>query len=143
MHKFGQWIGGAFNFIDQNVFKVPFTLHDLKQDFAVLKTVDATSFKPTYPKPDGKLTFDRLSSVFISNTVHEENQPAHLKLTDPSIPVNVNLPKWDEPAQLFALLVFTKSWKMMTALNASRLTQRTVFTVRPVILKTHLKILLG
>ena len=57
MHKFGQWIGGAFNFIDQNVFKVPFTLHDLKQDFAVLKTVDATSFKPTYPKPDGKLTF--------------------------------------------------------------------------------------
>ncbi|MFW2803275.1 4Fe-4S dicluster domain-containing protein [Acinetobacter baumannii] len=101
MHKFGQWIGGAFNFIDQNVFKVPFTLHDLKQDFAVLKTVDATSFKPTYPKPDGKLTFDRLSSVFISNTVHEENQPAHLKLTDPSIPVNVNLPKWDEPAQRY------------------------------------------
>ncbi|WP_447500882.1 4Fe-4S dicluster domain-containing protein [Acinetobacter oleivorans] len=101
MHKFGQWIGGAFNFIDQNVFKVPFTLHDLKQDFAALKTVDATSFKPNYPKPDGKLTFDRLSSVFISNTVHEENQPAHLKLTDPSIPVNVNLPKWDEPAQRY------------------------------------------
>ncbi|CAI3137159.1 Electron transfer flavoprotein-ubiquinone oxidoreductase [compost metagenome] len=101
MHKFGQWIGGAFNFIDQNVFKVPFTLHDLKQDFAALKTVDATSFKPNYPKPDGKLTFDRLSSVFISNTVHEENQPAHLKLTDASIPVNVNLPKWDEPAQRY------------------------------------------
>ncbi|MCT9168040.1 electron transfer flavoprotein-ubiquinone oxidoreductase, partial [Acinetobacter baumannii] len=76
-------------------------LHDLKQDFAVLKTVDATSFKPTYPKPDGKLTFDCLSSVFISNTVHEENQPAHLKLTEPSIPVNVNLPKWDEPAQRY------------------------------------------
>ncbi|MGK3626835.1 FAD-binding protein, partial [Acinetobacter sp. A11] len=51
MHKFGQWMGGAFNFIDQNVFKVPFTLHDLKQDFAALKTVDATSFKPNYPKP--------------------------------------------------------------------------------------------
>ena len=101
MHKFGQWIGGAFNFIDQNIFKVPFTLHDLKQDFAVLKTVDASTFKPNYPKPDGKLTFDRLSSVFISNTVHEENQPAHLKLTDPSIPVNVNLPKWDEPAQRY------------------------------------------
>ncbi|ENU37443.1 electron transfer flavoprotein-ubiquinone oxidoreductase [Acinetobacter parvus] len=101
MHKFGQWIGGAFNFIDQNVFKVPFTLHDLKQDFAVLKTVDASTFKPNYPKPDGKLTFDRLSSVFVSNTVHEENQPAHLKLTDPSIPVNVNLPKWDEPAQRY------------------------------------------
>ena len=101
MHKFGQWIGGAFNFIDQNVFKVPFTLHDLKQDFAVLKTVDTSTFKPNYPKPDGKLTFDRLSSVFVSNTVHEENQPAHLKLTDASIPVDVNLPKWDEPAQRY------------------------------------------
>lgn len=101
MHKFGQWIGGAFNFIDQNIFKVPFTLHDLKQDFAALKTVDASTFKPNYPKPDGKLTFDRLSSVFVSNTVHEENQPAHLKLTDPSIPVDVNLPKWDEPAQRY------------------------------------------
>ncbi|HRM15056.1 MAG TPA: electron transfer flavoprotein-ubiquinone oxidoreductase [Acinetobacter parvus] len=101
MHKFGQWIGGAFNFIDQNILKVPFTLHDLQQDFAVLKTVDTSTFKPNYPKPDGKLTFDRLSSVFVSNTVHEENQPAHLKLTDPSIPVNVNLPKWDEPAQRY------------------------------------------
>ena len=101
MHKFGQWIGGAFNFIDQNVFKVPFTLHDLVQDHAALKTQAAESFKPNYPKPDGKLTFDRLSSVFVSNTVHEENQPAHLKLTDASIPVEVNLPKWDEPAQRY------------------------------------------
>ena len=101
MHKFGQWMGGAFNFIDQNVFKVPFTLHDLMPDFKTLKTVDAVNFKPNYPKPDGKLTFDRLSSVFVSNTVHEENQPAHLKLTDASIPVDVNLPKWDEPAQRY------------------------------------------
>ncbi|WP_374296308.1 4Fe-4S dicluster domain-containing protein [Acinetobacter sp.] len=101
MHKFGLWIGGAFNFVDQNIFQVPFTLHDLKQDYAVLKNVDAVSFKPNYPKPDGKLTFDRLSSVFVSNTVHEENQPAHLKLTNPDIPVDVNLPKWDEPAQRY------------------------------------------
>ena len=101
MHKFGQWIGGAFNFIDQNILKVPFTLHDLKQDYAALKTVDASTFKPNYPKPDGKLTFDRLSSVFISNTVHEENQPAHLKLTNPETPIQVNLPKWDEPAQRY------------------------------------------
>jgi len=101
MHKFGQWIGGAFNFIDQNVFKVPFTLHDLLPDFKALKTVEAESFKPNYPKPDGKLTFDRLSSVFVSNTVHEENQPSHLKLADASIPVEVNLPKYDEPAQRY------------------------------------------
>ncbi|WP_151777236.1 electron transfer flavoprotein-ubiquinone oxidoreductase [Acinetobacter brisouii] len=101
MHKFGTYIGGGFNFIDQNVFRIPFTLHDLVPDFKALKTVDAVNFKPNYPKPDGKLTFDRLSSVFISNTVHEENQPSHLKLADASIPVNVNLPKWDEPAQRY------------------------------------------
>lgn len=101
MHKFGTWIGGAFNFIDQNVFKIPFTLRDLTPDYQALKTKDAVSFKPDYPKPDGKLTFDRLSSVFISNTVHEENQPAHLKLKDPNVPIDVNLPKWDEPAQRY------------------------------------------
>lgn len=101
MHKFGTWFGGAFNFIDQNVFQIPYTLHDTLPDFKALKTVDAVSFKPNYPKPDGKLTFDRLSSVFISNTVHEENQPAHLKLKDPNIPIQVNLPKWDEPAQRY------------------------------------------
>jgi electron-transferring-flavoprotein dehydrogenase len=101
MHKFGQWVGGAFNFIDQNIFRVPFTLHDLKQDFAVLQSVDSQHFKPDYPKPDGKLTFDRLSSVFVSNTVHEENQPAHLKLTNPELPIALNLPKWNEPAQRY------------------------------------------
>ncbi len=54
MHKFGTFGGGAFNFIDQNVFKVPFTLHDLVPDFSTLKTVDAATVKPNYPKPDGK-----------------------------------------------------------------------------------------
>ncbi|MFU8926281.1 electron transfer flavoprotein-ubiquinone oxidoreductase [Acinetobacter puyangensis] len=101
MHMFGQWIGGAFNVIDQNILKVPFTLHDLKQDFAALEPVDCSRFKPEYPKPDGKLTFDRLSSVFISNTAHEENQPAHLKLKDCSVPLKINLPQWDEPAQRY------------------------------------------
>lgn len=101
MHKFGQWVGAGFNFIDQNVFKVPFTLHDTLPDFKALKTVDAVSFKPNYPKPDNKLTFDRLSSVFVSNTVHEENQPTHLRLTDANIPVAINLPKYDEPAQRY------------------------------------------
>ena len=101
MHKFGTWLGGAFNFIDQNIFQIPYTLHDTLPDFKALKTVDAVNFKPNYPKPDGKITFDRLSSVFISNTVHEENQPVHLKLKDPNIPIQVNLPKWDEPAQRY------------------------------------------
>ena len=69
---------------------------------------DALSLKPlkqvkpiVYPKPDGKITFDRASSVFLSNTNHEEDQPVHLKLTDPTIPIRVNLPEWGEPARLY------------------------------------------
>jgi electron-transferring-flavoprotein dehydrogenase len=57
--------------------------------------------KPVYPKPDGVLTFDRLSSVFLSNTNHEEDQPCHLQLKDPAVPVMVNLPLYDEPAQRY------------------------------------------
>ena len=101
MHKFGVFVGGGFNFIDQNIFRVPFTLRDLLPDYKALQTVQENNHKPTYPKPDGKISFDRLSSVFVSNTVHEENQPVHLKLTDPSIPVEINLPKWAEPAQRY------------------------------------------
>jgi electron-transferring-flavoprotein dehydrogenase len=57
--------------------------------------------KPVYPKPDGVLSFDKLSSVFISNTNHEEDQPCHLKLKDPTIPIRVNLPLYGEPARLY------------------------------------------
>ena len=102
MHKFGAILGGAFNYIDQNWFggKIPFTLHDNKPDYACMKLA-ADSKKIDYPKPDGKLSFDKLSSVFISGTNHEEEQPCHLKLKDPGIPINVNLPKYDEPAQRY------------------------------------------
>ena len=63
---------------------------------------DSDGIKPiVYPKPDGKLTFDRLSSVFISNTNHAEDQPAHLTLKDPSVPVKVNLAKYDAPEQRY------------------------------------------
>jgi electron-transferring-flavoprotein dehydrogenase len=75
---------------------IPWTLHREKPDHVNLKP--AAQCKPiVYPKPDGKLTFDRLSSVFISNTNHEENQPAHLTLKDPSVPVQVNLDKYAGP----------------------------------------------
>jgi len=102
IHKWGAIKGGAFNFIDQNIFggKIPFTLHDTKPDYACLKTA-SESKKIDYPKPDGKLSFDKLSSVFLSNTNHEEEQPVHLKLTDPSIPIEKNLPMYDEPAQRY------------------------------------------
>lgn len=66
------------------------------------QTGKASDYKPIdYPKPDNRFTFDRLSSVQLSNTMHEENQPAHLKLADPSIPVNINVPEYSEPAQRY------------------------------------------
>ncbi len=100
MHKFGPMLGGAFNFIDQNLFSIPVTLHDTHEDYAMLKP--ASEVQPIeYPKPDGVLSFDKLSSVFLSNTNHEEDQPCHLKLKDETIPLQVNLPKWAEPAQRF------------------------------------------
>jgi len=76
------------------------TLKHGKADFATLKP--ASDCKPiVYPKPDGVITFDKPSSVFLSNTNHEEDQPVHLKLKDPSIPIRVNLPKYAEPAQRY------------------------------------------
>ena len=102
IHKWGAIMGGAFNFIDQNIFggKIPFTLHDTKPDYACLKPA-AEAKKIDYPKPDGKLSFDKLSSVFLSNTNHEEDQPTHLRLTDPNVPIEKNLPLYDEPAQRY------------------------------------------
>lgn len=102
MHKFGPIIGAGFNWFDQNILggKMPFTLHDTKPDYACLKLA-ADCKKIDYPKPDGKISFDKLSSVFISGTNHEEEQPCHLKLTDPSIPISKNLPLYDEPAQRY------------------------------------------
>ncbi|HVZ44778.1 MAG TPA: electron transfer flavoprotein-ubiquinone oxidoreductase [Ramlibacter sp.] len=76
--------------------RMPWTIHREKPDYAYLKP--AAECQPIeYPKPDGKLTFDRLSSVFVSNTNHEENQPAHLTLKDASVPVDVNLAKFAGP----------------------------------------------
>ena len=76
------------------------TLGHGKSDYATLKKA-ADSKRLAYPKPDGKITFDRLSSVFISNTNHEEDQPVHLVLRDPTIPIKVNLPEYAEPAQRY------------------------------------------
>ncbi|WP_354400145.1 electron transfer flavoprotein-ubiquinone oxidoreductase [Variovorax sp. OAS795] len=96
--KKGLGIATFMNGIEQWLLKghIPWTLHRSKPDHLYLKP--AAECKPiTYPKPDGKLTFDRLSSVFISNTNHEEQQPAHLTLKDASVPVNINLSKFAGP----------------------------------------------
>jgi electron-transferring-flavoprotein dehydrogenase len=80
--------------------RLPWTLHHKKADHESLRP--ASEFQPIqYPKPDGVLSFDKLSSVFLSNTNHEEDQPVHLKLKDPSIPIAVNLPLYAEPAQRY------------------------------------------
>ena len=100
MHKFGTFLGGAFNYLDQNIVPMPFTLHDTHPDHAMLKPASECK-KINYPKPDGVLSFAKLDSVFIGNVNHAEDQPCHLKLADPSIPLEVNLPKWDEPAQRY------------------------------------------
>ncbi|MCF2856952.1 electron transfer flavoprotein-ubiquinone oxidoreductase [Pseudoalteromonas sp. SMS1] len=102
MHKLGRYLGGAYNMIDQNFFSgsLPFTIKDISKDYESLRLAkDSTEIN--YPKPDGKLSFDKLSSVFLSNTNHEEVQPCHLKLKDASIPINVNLEKYAEPAQRY------------------------------------------
>ncbi|MEE9334803.1 MAG: electron transfer flavoprotein-ubiquinone oxidoreductase [Granulosicoccaceae bacterium] len=102
MHKFGTYLGGAFNFIDQNIFrgKLPFTLKDNTTDHDAMKKVD--DCKPIdYLKPDGVISFDKPSSVFLSGTNHEENQPVHLTLANADIPINVNLPMYAEPAQRY------------------------------------------
>ncbi|PKG55145.1 electron transfer flavoprotein-ubiquinone oxidoreductase [Shewanella sp. GutDb-MelDb] len=102
MHKFGTYLGGAFNFVDQNWFggKFPVTLRDEKPDYAQMAESSAYS-KIDYPKPDGKLSFDKLSSVYLSNTFHEEDQLCHLRLKDVRIPIDFNLVKFDEPAQRY------------------------------------------
>ena len=102
MHKFGAILGGAFNMVDQNWFggKLPFTLKDNSVDHACLKPASACA-KIDYPKPDQQLSFDKLSSVFLSNTNHEEEQPCHLQLIDSTIPIKVNLAIYDEPAQRY------------------------------------------
>jgi electron-transferring-flavoprotein dehydrogenase len=96
--KKGRTVGTLMTGVEQFVLRghVPWTLRRAAADHTYLKP--AAECQPIqYPKPDGKLTFDRLSSVFISNTNHEENQPAHLTLKDASVPVGINLAKFAGP----------------------------------------------
>ena len=96
--KKGRTVGTLMTGVEQFLLRghVPWTIRRTAADHTYLKP--AAECKPIqYPKPDGKLTFDRLSSVFISNTNHEENQPAHLTLKDASVPVGINLAKFAGP----------------------------------------------
>ena len=99
--RFGFWGAMAYSALDTYVLRgrAPWTLQHTP-DHAHLKKASEAK-KIAYPKPDGVITFDRLSSVFLSNTNHEEDQPAHLQLLDPSVPVNVNLALYDAPEQRY------------------------------------------
>lgn len=102
IHKFGAWIGGAYNYIDQNIFggKLPLKLKDIVPDHETLKP--AADCRPiNYPKPDGKLSFDKTSSVFLSSTNHEQDQPVHLQLSDTSRAVEVNFHVYNGPEERF------------------------------------------
>lgn len=97
IHKYGTFLGGAYNFADQLLGGRLPGVHDTTPDHAALKPAEECE-KIDYPKPDGKLSLDKPSSVFLSNTNHEEDQPCHLKLADPELPIRDNLPKYAEPA---------------------------------------------
>ncbi len=100
--KKGKTVGQVMTGVEQwllpklGVTSPPWTLHNHKADHEALQP--ASGFQPiAYPKPDGRLSFDRLASVFVSNTNHEENQPAHLTLNDATVPVRINLAQFGGP----------------------------------------------
>ncbi|HRL22106.1 electron transfer flavoprotein-ubiquinone oxidoreductase [Alcaligenes sp. SDU_A2] len=100
--KKGRSIASVMTFVEQGLLKgkMPWTLRNDKPDHACLQPA-AECARIDYPKPDGKITFDRLSSVFISNTNHEEDEPIHLTLKDPKVPVAVNLARYGGPEARF------------------------------------------
>ena len=102
MHKLGNFFGAAYAFLDQKIFrgKLPFTLRDNHADHEKLKAASKAKVLE-YPKPDGVISFDKLSSVYLTATNHEEDQPCHLQLKDSSVPIEKNLPLFDEPAQRY------------------------------------------
>src|SRR5690606_14869068 len=100
--KLGRFGGAALAFVEHNLLAghAPLTLRDRVPDHARLAPA-AESPRIAYPAPDGVLSFDRLSSVYLANTRHDEDQPVHLLLGDPRLPVERNLPEYDEPAQRY------------------------------------------
>ncbi len=101
IHKFGTWLGGSWNYVEQNLFggKLPITLKDPQPDHEALRPISACQPIP-YPKPDGVISFDKTSSVYLSGTNHEEDQPVHLHL-DPEQAVQVNFRRYGGPEERF------------------------------------------
>lgn len=100
LHKFGAWLGGTYGYIEQILGGFVPTIRDNKADHTQMKKASECE-KIDYPKPDGKLSFDKPSSVFLSNTYHEEGIFCHLTLKDTSVPIEVNLAEYDAPEQRY------------------------------------------
>ena len=100
--SWGKILGILFTGLDQIIFrgKLPFTLKHKHSDHETLKSLDKIK-KIDYPKPDGKISFDKTSSVYLTGTNHRENQPVHLQLKDSNLPISYTLKKYDEPAQRY------------------------------------------
>ena len=100
--SWGKVLGILFTGLDQIIFrgKLPFTLKHKHADHETLKSLDKVK-KIEYPKPDGKISFDKTSSVYLTGTNHRENQPVHLQLKDSNLPISYTLEKYDEPAQRY------------------------------------------
>jgi electron-transferring-flavoprotein dehydrogenase len=99
--RWGLWAGLAHAAIDTYILRgrAPWTFHHHPDHAQLRRASEAPRIE--YPKPDGKLTFDRLSSVYLSSTNHEENQPVHLRLADPAIAIDTNLARYDAPEQRY------------------------------------------
>jgi electron-transferring-flavoprotein dehydrogenase len=101
--KFGGTVGtvlaGATMWAEHLGVRMPFTMGHAPDHVKIWRKEHCHPI--AYPKPDGVISFDKLSSVFLSNTNHEENQPVHLQLKDPTVPISINLPLYDEPAQRY------------------------------------------
>ncbi len=101
-HRFGNLWGSAYAWLDLNLARglLPWTWHDRQADHEGMRCA-RPALVINYPKPDGKISFDRLSSVYLSNTNHREGQACHLLLADPELPIRDNLPQYAEPAQRY------------------------------------------
>ncbi|WP_194436061.1 electron transfer flavoprotein-ubiquinone oxidoreductase [Vibrio fluminensis] len=128
IHKFGSVLGGALSTLEHNLWQpllnqpLPWTLKDKAHDHETLKPI--RDCQPIhYPKPDGIVSFDKPSSVYLSATQHEENQPCHLHLVDQTIPIDVHLSEFDEPSQRYCPAgvyeVIADSGKPRLQINAS------------------------
>lgn len=106
VHRFGSLLGGALSLFEQNIWhrltngKSGWDIKDPQADYSTLRNISRCQ-PINYPKPDGKISFDKTSSVYLSSTFHEENQPCHLRLEDERIPITQNLPLFDEPSQRY------------------------------------------